>query len=73
MVVDTEYYDILQIAPDASAADIKKAYRKRSVKDHPDKNPNDPNATEKFQAISQAYQGEFIIEFYFPVFHSNNL
>lgn len=57
MVVDTEYYDILQIKPDATAADIKKAYRKRSIKDHPDKNPNDPNATEKFQAISQAYQG----------------
>ncbi|ODQ60687.1 hypothetical protein WICANDRAFT_40075, partial [Wickerhamomyces anomalus NRRL Y-366-8] len=56
MVVDTEYYDILQISTDATAADIKKAYRKRSVKDHPDKNPNDPNATEKFQAISQAYQ-----------------
>ncbi|CCH41592.1 hypothetical protein BN7_1133 [Wickerhamomyces ciferrii] len=56
MVVDTEYYDILQIKPDATQADIKKAYRKRSVKDHPDKNPNDPNATEKFQAISQAYQ-----------------
>lgn len=56
MVFETEYYDILQVSPDATAAEIKKAYRKRSIKDHPDKNPNDPKATEKFQAISQAYQ-----------------
>ncbi|CAI6611362.1 ANM_collapsed_G0027440.mRNA.1.CDS.1 [Saccharomyces cerevisiae] len=44
MVVDTEYYDLLG------------AYRKKSIQEHPDKNPNDPTATERFQAISEAYQ-----------------
>ncbi|SCU89076.1 LADA_0E13564g1_1 [Lachancea dasiensis] len=56
MVVDTTYYDLLGVSTDAKAIDIKKAYRKKSIQEHPDKNPNDPGATERFQAISQAYQ-----------------
>ncbi|SCV05995.1 LANO_0H19790g1_1 [Lachancea nothofagi CBS 11611] len=56
MVVDTTYYDLLGIAPDSKSIEIKKAYRKKSIQEHPDKNPNDPSATERFQAISQAYQ-----------------
>ncbi|SCU91470.1 LAMI_0E06018g1_1 [Lachancea mirantina] len=56
MVVDTTYYDLLGVLPDAKDIDIKKAYRKKSIQEHPDKNPNDPSATERFQAISQAYQ-----------------
>ena len=55
-VIDTTYYDLLGVDPSAKAIDIKKAYRKKSVQEHPDKNPNDPTATERFQAISQAYQ-----------------
>ncbi|KAK9448676.1 X-domain of DnaJ-containing-domain-containing protein [Limtongia smithiae] len=56
MVVDTTYYDCLGVAPDASALDIKKAYRKKAILLHPDKNPNDPTAHEKFQEVGEAYQ-----------------
>lgn len=56
MVISTEYYDLLGIDSNATAVEIKKAYRKKSIEEHPDKNPDDPHATEKFQAISEAYQ-----------------
>ncbi|KAL6950896.1 hypothetical protein ACO0QE_000178 [Hanseniaspora vineae] len=56
MVVDTSYYDVLGILPTATKLEIKKAYRKKSIIEHPDKNPNDPEATIRFQAVSEAYQ-----------------
>lgn len=43
-----DYYQILDIKKNASPADIKKAYRKKSLTNHPDKNPDDPNAVSKF-------------------------
>ncbi|KAF2794106.1 DnaJ-domain-containing protein [Melanomma pulvis-pyrius CBS 109.77] len=56
MVVDTTYYDALQVPPTATELEIKKAYRKLAIKLHPDKNPGDETAHEKFQIIGEAYQ-----------------
>ncbi len=50
-----EYYKILGVAKTASADEIKKSYRKLAVKYHPDKNPGNKEAEEKFKEISEAY------------------
>ncbi|KAI9733059.1 MAG: hypothetical protein M1834_003604 [Cirrosporium novae-zelandiae] len=56
MVVDTSYYDALGVTPAATELEIKKAYRKLAIITHPDKNPGDETAHERFQAIGEAYQ-----------------
>ena len=50
-----DYYDVLGISKTAGQEDIKKAYRNLAFKYHPDRNPNDKAAEEKFKEISQAY------------------
>lgn len=50
-----DYYQVLGVDKKASADDIKKAYRKLALKWHPDKNPNNKTAEEKFKKISEAY------------------
>lgn len=56
MVKDTLYYDRLGVTPDASSTDIRKAYRKKAIELHPDKNPDDPNAQNKFTEVAEAYE-----------------
>jgi len=53
MTVD--YYEILQISRDATGTEIKKSYRKLAIKYHPDKNPGDKEAEERFKLINEAY------------------
>ena len=50
-----DYYEVLGVDKSASAEDIKKAYRKMAIKYHPDKNPGDKEAEEKFKEAAEAY------------------
>ncbi len=51
-----DYYEVLGLTKGADASEIKKAYRKLAVKYHPDKNPDDPTAEEKFKEATEAYE-----------------
>src|ERR1700758_4602856 len=54
-VTKRDYYEILAVEKTATEEEIKRAYRKLAVKFHPDKNPNDAHAEEKFKELGEAY------------------
>lgn len=51
-----DYYEVLEVGKDAAPEEIKKAYRKQALKFHPDKNPGDKAAEEKFKEAAEAYE-----------------
>jgi molecular chaperone DnaJ len=56
MATKRDYYDILGVDRSADSETIKKAYRKLAIKYHPDKNPDDPAAEDKFKEAAEAYE-----------------
>jgi curved DNA-binding protein CbpA len=56
MATKRDYYEVLGVARDASDDDIKRAYRRMALKFHPDRNPNDAEAEQKFKESAEAYE-----------------
>ena len=56
MAQNKDFYAVLGVSASATQDDIKKQYRKLAARYHPDKNPNDPKAADRFKEISEAYQ-----------------
>ncbi len=56
MTTKRDYYEILGVSKDAAKDEIKKAYRKQALKWHPDKNPGDKSAEERFKEAAEAYE-----------------
>ena len=56
LIMDDNPYNILGVTKDATDAEIKRVYRKLARQYHPDRNPNDAAAEEKFKSVNDAYQ-----------------
>jgi molecular chaperone DnaJ len=55
-MTEMDYYEILEVSKSCSGAELKKSYRKLAMKYHPDRNPDDKEAEDKFKALSEAYE-----------------
>ena len=62
-----DYYKILGLEKDATDNDVKKAYRKLAIIHHPDKNPDDEHAAERFKDIGEAYETLSDSEYVTPI------
>ena len=56
MASKRDYYEVLGLSRSASSDEVKKAYRKLAIQFHPDKNPGDKKAEERFKELSEAYE-----------------
>ncbi|HKF16548.1 MAG TPA: molecular chaperone DnaJ [Candidatus Dormibacteraeota bacterium] len=56
MAIKRDYYEVLGVGRDASQDDLKRAFRKLAMEYHPDRNPNNPEAAERFKECSEAYE-----------------
>src|SRR5580693_5908160 len=55
-VTKVDFYEVLQVTREATDQELKASYRKLAMQYHPDRNPNNPEAEEKFKSCSEAYQ-----------------
>src|SRR6188768_2305593 len=56
MATKRDYYEVLEVTRTSTGEEIKKSYRKLAVKFHPDKNPGDHTAEDKFKELGEAYE-----------------
>ncbi|CAA6820611.1 MAG: Chaperone protein DnaJ [uncultured Sulfurovum sp.] len=55
-MTEVSYYEVLEVTKDCSGTELKKSYRKLAMKYHPDRNPDDKKAEDKFKEVNEAYQ-----------------